>query len=85
MIGAGAAAVMLVGAIVFGATRRRKVGTFLGLPYDWRAPTPAVVRERVWNPDDPRVFTPKVFGWGYSINLAALARVLGLRRGRPRP
>jgi hypothetical protein len=51
-----------------------KTGTFLGLPYDWRRPTVARFKERWWNPDDERLFTPRFFGWGYDVNLA---RVLG--------
>jgi hypothetical protein len=47
------------------------------LPYDLRPPTLARVRERWWNPDDDRVFTPHVFGVGWSINLS---RLLGRRR-----
>ena len=71
----------VVGAVVFGATRQQKVGTYLGVPYDWRWPSVAVIRERFWNPDDPRIFTPKVFGWGWSVNLAALfSRISGGRR-----
>jgi hypothetical protein len=53
---------------------RSKIGTFLGIPYDWRWPTPAVIRERVWNPRDRRIFTPLVFGWGWSINFYELGR-----------
>jgi hypothetical protein len=34
------------------------------------------VKERWWNPAEPRLFTPKVFGWGYDINLV---RLLGRR------
>ena len=75
----GLFALLIVGVVVaFGVTRRQKVGTYLGVPYDWRAPTPALLRERFWNPGDRRVFTPHVFGWGWSINLAAIARKLGL-------
>jgi hypothetical protein len=71
-------ALVVGGAVAFGATRRQKVGTFAGIPYDWRLPTASVIRERFWNPGDPRVLTPKVFGWGWSINLAALvARLRG--------
>ncbi|HEY8045141.1 MAG TPA: hypothetical protein VIF35_12800 [Streptosporangiaceae bacterium] len=33
-------------------------GTYAGLPYDWRRPSLARVRARLWNPDDPRVLTP---------------------------
>jgi len=60
---------------------KEKTGTFWGVPYDWRAPTWTVIRERMWNPKDPRIFTPHVFGWGYSINLYQLFRRLGLIRG----
>lgn len=55
-------------------------GTFLGLPYDWRAPTRARARERWWNPADRRLLTPKMFGWGYDLNFYELGRRLGLIR-----
>jgi hypothetical protein len=51
-----------------------KTGKFLRIPYDWRRPTRARVRQRWWNPGDPRLFTPKSWGWGYDINLARLLR-----------
>jgi Family of unknown function (DUF5808) len=51
-----------------------KTGKFLGVPYDWRRPTLARIRERWWNRSDPRLFTPKAFGWGFDINLARLLR-----------
>lgn len=44
-------------------------GTFLGVPYDWRQPTAQRIKARWWNPEDPRFFTPKSFGWGYDLNL----------------
>ncbi|ATL68411.1 DUF5808 domain-containing protein [Nocardia terpenica] len=47
-------------------------GKALGLPYDWRRPTAQRTRSRIWNPDDPRLFTPKSFGWGYGLNLYRL-------------
>jgi uncharacterized protein DUF5808 len=58
---------------------RRRTGTWLGVPYDWRRPTRARVRERWWNDDDRRLLTPKVFGWGWDVNLAEAARRLRLR------
>jgi uncharacterized membrane protein len=58
---------------------RERTGTWLKIPYDWRRPTAARVKERWWNAEDRRVFTPKVFGWGYEINLAEVARRLRLR------
>ncbi len=57
-------------------------GTFLGVPYDWRRPTWARVRARAWNPHDRRLLTPKVFGWGYDLNLAELLARLGFVRRR---
>lgn len=49
---------------------------FLGLPYDWRRPTPARIRHELWNPRSRRILVPKAFGWGYGINFAALIRWL---------
>ena len=56
-----------------------KTGTWLGMPFDWRKPTVARLRERWWNPDDRRLFTPKTFGWGYDVNLYEATRRLRLR------
>jgi hypothetical protein len=44
-------------------------GRAAGLPYDWRSPTAERIRARVWNAGDPRLWTPKTFGWGYTLNL----------------
>lgn len=55
-----------------------KTGRFLGLPYDLRAPTWQRFKRRVWNPDDHRIFVPKSFGWGYSINFYEVGRRLRL-------
>jgi Family of unknown function (DUF5808) len=59
-----------------------KQGRFLGLPYDWRRPTAARARSRMWNPDDPRILTPKSFGWGLDLNAYWLAHPLRFARGR---
>ncbi|HEY5058792.1 MAG TPA: DUF5808 domain-containing protein [Gaiellaceae bacterium] len=47
---------------------------FLRVPYDWRRPTKARVKSRLWNPSEPRLIVPKAFGWGWTINFA---RVFG--------
>ena len=57
--------------------REEQTGSFLGVPYDWRKPTAARVKSRWWNRDDPRLFTPKSYGWGWAVNFARLF-------GRPR-
>jgi uncharacterized membrane protein len=47
--------------------------TFLRVPYDWRWHG-FKAKERWWNPNEPRLLTPRAFGWGYAINLARLFR-----------
>jgi Family of unknown function (DUF5808) len=52
-------------------------GTLAGaVPYDFRIPTLERVKQRWWNPDDKRIFTPHVFGVGWSINLCEVRRRL---------
>ncbi len=57
-------------------------GTFMGVPYDWRAPTAERIASRWWNPDDRRLLTPKSFGWGYDLNLYWLVHPLRYISGR---
>ena len=40
------------------------------VPYEFRPPTSARIREAVWNPDDDRVLTDTAFGVGWAVNLA---------------
>jgi len=44
-------------------------GKLLGIPYDWRIPTMGKIASRVANPR-AGMFTPKCFGWGWTLNLA---------------
>jgi len=55
-------------------------GQFLGRPYDWRVPTWERLKRDLWDPQDQHLYTPKSFGWGYSLNLAEAARRLHLRQ-----
>ena len=68
----GFTAAFTLAAVVYAIRSRQSHGTFLSVPYEFRMPTVARFRERFWNPDDPRVFTPRVFGVGWSINLFTL-------------
>lgn len=54
-------------------------GDLAGIPYDLRVATPARLRAAFWNPDDPRVFTPRPMGVGWSVNFA---RVVGWLKAR---
>ena len=51
--------------------------TFLGMPTNWEWNVPKMARN-YWNPDDDRVFPPRVFGIGWDLNGHALLRRLGL-------
>jgi hypothetical protein len=46
------------------------------VPYDFRVPTLARVRERVWAPDRPSLFSPQVFGVGWTLNVGRVYRML---------
>ena len=47
------------------------------VPYELRPPTLTRLRQRLWDPTEPRLFVPTVLGVGWTVNLARL-----LRRGR---
>jgi len=48
-------------------------GRVLGIPYDVRVPTAERIAERLWNPSDPRIWMPRVFGMGWDVNMGAVA------------
>jgi len=39
------------------------------VPYDFRMPTWERIRESYWNPDSDRLFSDRVFGVGWAVNL----------------
>jgi hypothetical protein len=55
-------------------------GRVLGMPYEFRPPTGESIMARLWNPSDPRVWMPRTFGVGWTINFGALAVKLGIIR-----
>jgi hypothetical protein len=60
------------------ADERTWTGNILVFPYDFRIPTAARIQQRWWNPDDERIFTPDVFGVGWSVNLFQLLKRFGV-------
>lgn len=48
------------------------------MPYDFSPLTRQRLRKSVWDPDEPKVLVAKAWGWGYGINLHAIARRLHL-------
>ena len=39
------------------------------VPYDFRPPTWEKIREAYWNPESDRLFSDRVFGVGWAVNL----------------
>jgi hypothetical protein len=54
-----------------------KTGNWRRIPYDWRRPTVARIKSRLWNQDEPRLFVPRPYGAGWTVNFA---RLLGRAR-----
>src|ERR1700716_4755197 len=63
-------------------------GRVFGLvPYDFRPPTWRRIRDAYWNPDSERLFSDRVFGVGWAVNLYraktlmehAFSRLMGSR------
>lgn len=52
----------------------------LGVPVETRGPVNSRVRSRIWDPTNPRLFVPRLFGVGWDVNLGALAVRAGLLR-----
>lgn len=60
----------------------QKTGTFWHIPYDWRKPTRERFAATLWNRTSDQIIMPKVYGWGYDLNLHALLRRMRLIRSR---
>lgn len=58
----------------------RLSGRVLGMPYELRPPTAERVASRWWDPMNPHIIVPRLFGLGWTVNFGALAVALGLVR-----
>ena len=47
------------------------------VPYDFRRPSWARLKQTLWDPQSERIFVPQVFGVGWSINVGGLLRRAG--------
>jgi len=75
----GLAAVAVVKEIRTPHDEREWHGVVVGfVPYDFRVPTVARVKERMWDPDGAHLVGPRVFGVGWTVNLGRV--VAGARR-----
>lgn len=71
-----------VATVIYAFRTKQPSGRFLRVPYDFRFPTLQRFRERFWNPDDPRIFTPHFFGVGWSVNVYQVRKRLRSYSGR---
>ena len=51
------------------------------VPYDFRRPSLARLKQTLWDPQSERIFVPQVFGVGWSINVGGLLKRAGLIAG----
>ena len=49
------------------------------VPYDFRVPTVARFKERIWDPKGEHLLSPQVFGGGWTVNLGRVVE-LGRRK-----
>ena len=73
-----AAAAAFVATAVHAYREQKSNGRYYGIPFDFRIPTVDRALERLWNPEDPRVLTPPLFGAGWSINFYQAGLQMGL-------
>lgn len=55
-----------------------RVKRILGMPYNFSPMSTEQIAARVWNPSDPRILMPRLFGVGWTLNFGAIAVRLGL-------
>jgi hypothetical protein len=71
-------ALFTLATVAYALKARRSHGTFLKVPFEFRVPTLQRIKERLWNPEESRVFTPRVFGIGWTLNFHRVLSLLGL-------
>ena len=72
-----AALLFTLAAAIYAIRTEQSHGRLLGVPFEFRLPTPQRLRRRWWNRQDHRLLTPHVFGVGWSLNLYQLLKRLG--------
>ena len=56
-------------------------GQIFGIPYDFRRPTLAKLRNAFWSPTSERLLSPHVFGVGWTVNAGRAYQLLRKRFG----
>ncbi len=71
-------ALFTLATVTYALRNRRSHGNFLKVPFEFRVPTLQRIKERWWNPEETKVFTPRVFGIGWTLNFHRVLSLLGL-------
>ncbi|NUU18527.1 hypothetical protein HP550_14820 [Cellulomonas humilata] len=62
------------------AEEREWHGQVVGfVPYDFRVPTMARFKERMWDPEGAHVISPRVFGVGWTLNAGRIVELVRQR------
>ena len=72
LAGAGLAAAAVAKELRRPKKERTWHGSLGKIPYDFRTPSPKRIKRSLWAPDDSRLFVPRAFGVGWSLNFASL-------------
>ncbi len=58
--------------------QNKDIKKWMGMPMRW---DPQNMFKNLWNPHDDRIFPPKYFGMGWSLNFHALLKKNGIIKG----
>ena len=70
--------IFVIAAAVHAYRTKQSQGRYYNVPFEFRIPTIERAKKRVWNPSDRRLFTPNIFGVGWTLNLHEAARRLDI-------
>jgi len=73
---AGLAVAAVVKELRTPAQDRQWHGSLGFVPYDLRMPTFARIKERMWNPENVHVISPRVFGVGWTVNIGRVVELV---------
>ena len=70
--------IFVIAAAVHAYRTKQSQGRYYNVPFEFRIPTIERAKKRVWNPSDRRLFTPNIFGVGWTLHLHEAARRLNI-------
>jgi hypothetical protein len=72
VVAAGLTVAAVVQELAKPADQRTWHGRIAYVPYDFRIPTVDRLLASWWNPEDPRLITPRTFGLGWAVNVGRI-------------